>query len=138
MKTLKSTGLVRRFGCGVVRETKTVLAVLAMLASVLAWGSAPVRAQDNDGDLGSHRVRVLAQNMYIGASLHDLITATTVKQIKDAITALLSHSGHQAPRTGGCDGGRNCKTAPGFRGAVRGMEVDRGRRRQDGPAGFRN
>jgi hypothetical protein len=42
-----------------IRGTKTVLAVLAMLALVLAWGSAPVRADDNDGNLGRHKVRVL-------------------------------------------------------------------------------
>jgi len=86
---LKSTGLFRRCGRDAIRGTKTVLAVLAMLASVLAWGSAP-GAEDNDGDLGSHRVRVLTQNMYIGASLHDLVTATSVKDVKAAITALSS------------------------------------------------
>jgi endonuclease/exonuclease/phosphatase family metal-dependent hydrolase len=86
---LKSTiGLFRPFGCSTVRGTKTALAVLAMLASVLAWGSAPVRAEDNDGDLGSHRVRVLTQNMYIGASLRPLVTATSVNDVKAAITAL--------------------------------------------------
>jgi endonuclease/exonuclease/phosphatase family metal-dependent hydrolase len=86
---LKSTGLFRRCGRDAIRGTKTVLAVLAILASVLAWGSAPVRAEDNDGDLGSHRVRVLAQNMYIGASLHDLVTATSVADAKTAINNLV-------------------------------------------------
>jgi hypothetical protein len=62
---LKSTGLFRRFDRDAIRGTKTVLAVLAMLASVLAWGSAPVRADDNDGDLGRHKVRVLTQNMFL-------------------------------------------------------------------------
>jgi endonuclease/exonuclease/phosphatase family metal-dependent hydrolase len=80
--------LFRRFGCSAVRGTKTVLAVLAMLASVLAWGSAPVRADDNDGDLGRHEVRVLTQNMYIGGDLGKLRGATTPQQFLEAITAL--------------------------------------------------
>jgi len=73
----KSTGLVRRFGC-----------VLAMLASVLTWGSAPVCAADDDGDLGRHKVRVLTQNMYVGTSLGALTGATTPQQLREAITAL--------------------------------------------------
>jgi endonuclease/exonuclease/phosphatase family metal-dependent hydrolase len=73
--------LFRRFGCSAVRGTKTVLAVLAMLASVLAWGSAPVRADDNDGDLGHHEVRVLTQNMYVGASLGILLGAKTLNDL---------------------------------------------------------
>ena len=56
----------------VIRGTKTVLAGLAILALVLAWGSAPVRAEDNDGDLGRDKVRVLTQNMYIGGDLGKL------------------------------------------------------------------
>jgi endonuclease/exonuclease/phosphatase family metal-dependent hydrolase len=52
-----------------------------MLASVLAWGSAPVRADDNDGDLGRHKVRVLTQNMYVGASLGILIGAKTLVEL---------------------------------------------------------
>jgi endonuclease/exonuclease/phosphatase family metal-dependent hydrolase len=83
---LKSTGLFRRCGRDAIRGTKTVLAVLAMLASVLAWGSAPVRAEDNDGDLGSHRVRVLSQNMYVGASLGILLGA---KSFTDLITTAI-------------------------------------------------
>jgi Endonuclease/Exonuclease/phosphatase family len=79
----------KRYGALLRLRTKTVLAVLAILASVLAWGSAPVRAEDNDGDLDSHRVRVLAQNMYIGASLHDLVTATKVDDLKTAINTLV-------------------------------------------------
>ena len=78
-------GLVRRFR-DAIRGTKTVLAVLAMLASVLAWGSAPVRADDNDGDLGRDKVRVLSQNMYVGASLGILLGAKTfVELINTAI-----------------------------------------------------
>jgi hypothetical protein len=65
----------------VIRGTKTVLAVLAILASVLAWGSAPVRADDNDGDLGRHQVRVLTQNMYVGASLGILLGATSLTDL---------------------------------------------------------
>src|SRR5262245_51489958 len=65
----------------VIRGTKTVLAVLAILASVLAWGSAPVRADDNDGDLGRHEVRVLSQNMYVGASLGILLGATSLSDL---------------------------------------------------------
>jgi endonuclease/exonuclease/phosphatase family metal-dependent hydrolase len=65
----------------VIRGTKTVLAVLAILASVLAWGSAPVRAEDNDGDLGRHEVRVLTQNMYVGASLGILLGATSLTDL---------------------------------------------------------
>jgi hypothetical protein len=64
----------------VICGTKTVLAVLAILTSVLAWGSAPVRADDNDGDLGNHEVRVLTQNMYIGASLGGLLSGTKTPQ----------------------------------------------------------
>jgi len=78
-------GLVRRFR-DAIRGTKTVLPVLAMLASVLAWGSAPVRADDNDGDLGRDKVRVLSQNMYVGASLGILLGAKTfVELINTAI-----------------------------------------------------
>jgi len=51
------------------------------LASVLAWGSAPVRADDNDGDLGRHEVRVLSQNMYVGASLGILLGATSLPDL---------------------------------------------------------
>jgi len=77
--------LVRRFR-DAIRGTKTVLPVLAMLASVLAWGSAPVRADDNDGDLGRDKVRVLSQNMYVGASLGILLGAKTfVELINTAI-----------------------------------------------------
>src|SRR5215831_16529315 len=87
--TLKNTiGLFPRFGCSAVRGTKTVLAVLAMLASVLAWGSAPVRADDNDGDLGRHKVRVLTQNMFIGADIGALGGATTPKEFLAATTKL--------------------------------------------------
>jgi endonuclease/exonuclease/phosphatase family metal-dependent hydrolase len=85
--TLKNMiGLFPRFGCSAVRGTKTVLAVLAILASVLAWGSAPVRAEDNDGDLGNHKVRVLTQNMYVGASLGILLGA---KSLTDLITTAI-------------------------------------------------
>src|SRR5262245_18777198 len=67
--------------------TKT-LAVLAILASVLAWRSAPVRADDNDGDLGNHEVRVLTQNMYIGAGIGDLLSGKkTPQEFVDAIIA---------------------------------------------------
>src|SRR5215813_4284185 len=80
--TLKNTiGLFPRFGCDASRGTKTVLAVLAILASVLAWGSAPVRADDNDGDLGRDKVRVLSQNMYVGASLGILLGATSLPDL---------------------------------------------------------
>jgi endonuclease/exonuclease/phosphatase family metal-dependent hydrolase len=65
----------------VIRGTKTVLAVLAMLASILAWGSAPVRADDNEGDLDRHEVRVLSQNMYVGASLGILLGAKTLVEL---------------------------------------------------------
>jgi len=68
LRLTSEIGSVRRFGCSTVRATKTALAVLAMLASVLAWGSAPARADDNAG-LSRHGVRVLTQNMFIGASL---------------------------------------------------------------------
>jgi endonuclease/exonuclease/phosphatase family metal-dependent hydrolase len=78
-------GLFRRFGCNTVHGTKTVLAVLAMLASVLAWGSAPVRADDNDGDLGRHDVRVLTQNMYVGADLGIIIGVKTLDELRKAI-----------------------------------------------------
>jgi endonuclease/exonuclease/phosphatase family metal-dependent hydrolase len=81
-------GSFRRFGCSAVRGTKTALAVLAMLASVLAWGSAPVRADDKVGHLGPHEVRVLAQNMYIGASLGPLVNAKTLDQFLVAANAL--------------------------------------------------
>src|SRR5262249_49927827 len=81
-------GLVRRFGCGAVRGTKTVLAVLAILASVLAWGSAPVRADDNDGDLGRDKVRVLTQNMYIGGDIGTLAGAQKLGDFIKAITEL--------------------------------------------------
>jgi hypothetical protein len=80
--------LFPRFGYSAVGGTKSVLAVLAMLASVLAWGSAPVRAEDNDGDLGRHELRVLTQNMYVGTSLGALTGATTPQQLLQAITAL--------------------------------------------------
>src|SRR6516225_5523695 len=87
--TLKNTiGLFPRFGCDASRGTKTVLAVLAILASVLAWGSAPVRADDNDGDLGRDKVRVLTQNMYIGADLTPIALAKTFPQFQDAITTV--------------------------------------------------
>src|SRR5260370_40477735 len=65
----------------VIRGPKTVLAVLAILASVLAWGSAPVRADDNEGDLGRHEVRVLTQNMYVGARLGILLEAKTLNDL---------------------------------------------------------
>ena len=83
---LKSIGLFRRFGRSAVRGTKTVVAVLAMLASVLAWGSAPVRAEDNDGDLGRHEVRVLTQNMYVGA---DIGILTGAKKLVELITTAI-------------------------------------------------
>ena len=84
---LKNTvGLFPRFGCSAVRGTKTVVAVLAMLASVLAWGSAPVRAEDNDGDLGRHEVRVLTQNMYVGA---DIGILTGAKKLVELITTAI-------------------------------------------------
>ena len=87
--TLKNTiGLFPRFGCDAGGGTKTVLAVLAILASVLAWGSAPVRADDNDGDLGRDKVRVLTQNMYIGADLTPIALAKTFPQFRDAITTV--------------------------------------------------
>ena len=87
--TLKNTiGLFPRFGCDASRGTKTVLAVLAILASVLAWGSAPVRADDNAGNLGRHKVRVLTQNMYIGADLTPIALAKTFPQFQDAITTV--------------------------------------------------
>ena len=87
--TLKNTiGLFPRFGCDASRGTKTVLAVLAILASVLAWGSAPVRADDHDGDLGRDKVRVLTQNMYIGADLTPIALAKTFPQFQDAITTV--------------------------------------------------
>ena len=81
LRLKRTIGLFPRFGCSAVRGTKTVLAVLAMLASVLAWGSAPVRADDNDGDPGRHEVRVLAQNMYVGASLGILLGAKTLNDL---------------------------------------------------------
>src|SRR6516165_1662581 len=86
--TLKNTiGLFPRFGCDASRGTKAVLAVLAILASVLAWGSAPVRADDNAGNLGRHKVRVLTQNMYVGADFGLLRGATTPQQFLAAINA---------------------------------------------------
>jgi len=88
LRLTSKIGSFRRFGCSAVRGTKTALAVLAMLASVLAWGSAPVRADDNDGHLHRHEVRVLAQNMYIGAPLGPLVGAMSFQQLKDATTAL--------------------------------------------------
>src|SRR5262249_24793706 len=88
LRLTSEIGSFRRFGCSAVRGMKTALAVLAMLASVLAWGSASVRADDNDGDLGRHEVRVLTQNMYIGASLGSLVSAPTPKQLVDAASAL--------------------------------------------------
>jgi endonuclease/exonuclease/phosphatase family metal-dependent hydrolase len=89
----KSTiGLFRRFSCSAVRGTKTVLAVLAILASVLAWGSAPVRADDNDGDLGNHQVRVLSQNMYVGASLGILLGATSLTDLINTKIPLFSNN----------------------------------------------
>jgi endonuclease/exonuclease/phosphatase family metal-dependent hydrolase len=54
--------------------------VLGLLASVLACGSAPVRAADDDGDLDRHEVRVLSQNMYIGASLGNLVSGAETPQ----------------------------------------------------------
>ena len=134
LRLTSKIGSFRRVGCSAVRGTKTALAVLAMLASVLAWGSAPVRADDNDGDLGRDKVRVLTQNMYIGADLTPIALAKTFPQFRDAITTVTEHCSHQARRTGGCHGGRNCKTAPGFCGAARGMEAERGGHRPDGPA----
>src|SRR5215472_10527565 len=83
--------LFRRFGSSAVRGTKTVLALLAMLASVLAWGSAPVRADNNDGNLGRQEVRVLTQNMYVGADLGVLGGATTPQQLLAATTALYNN-----------------------------------------------
>ena len=83
--------LFRRFSCSAVRGTKTVLAVLAILASVLAWGSAPVRADDNDGDLGNHQVRVLSQNMYVGASLGILLGATSLTDLINTKIPLHRH-----------------------------------------------
>ena len=88
LRLTSKIGSFRRFGCSAVRRTKTALAVLAMLASVLAWGSAPVRADDNDGHLSRHEVRVLAQNMYIGASLGPLVNAKTLDQFLVAANAL--------------------------------------------------
>jgi hypothetical protein len=88
LRLTSKIGSFRRFGCSAVRGTKTALAVLAMLASVLAWGSAPVRADNNDGHLGPHEVRVLTQNMYIGASLRPLTQATTPQQLLAAANAL--------------------------------------------------
>jgi endonuclease/exonuclease/phosphatase family metal-dependent hydrolase len=81
LRLTSKIALFRRFGCDAVRGTKTVLAVLAMLASVLAWGSAPVRAADDDGDLGRHEVRVLTQNMYVGASIGILLGAKTLNDL---------------------------------------------------------
>jgi hypothetical protein len=63
--------------------------VLATLAAVLAWGSAPVRADDNDGDPGRQKVRVLTQNMFQGTNFAtDLRGATTPQQFREAITAV--------------------------------------------------
>jgi hypothetical protein len=88
LRLTSKIGSFRRFGCSAFRGTKTALTVLAMLASVLTWGSAPVRADDNDGDLGRHEVRVLTQNMYIGASLGPLTGAETPQQLLAAANAL--------------------------------------------------
>jgi hypothetical protein len=88
LRLTSEIGSFRRFGCSAVRGTKTALAVLAMLASVLAWGSAPARADDNVGHLGPHEVRVLTQNMYIGASLGPLVSAPTPQQLLNAANAL--------------------------------------------------
>jgi Endonuclease/Exonuclease/phosphatase family len=74
-----------RVGCSAVRGTKTALTVLAMLASVLAWGSAPARADDKVGHLGPHEVRVLTQNMYVGASLGILLGVKTKEDFPIAI-----------------------------------------------------
>jgi endonuclease/exonuclease/phosphatase family metal-dependent hydrolase len=88
LRLTSKIGSFRRFGCSAVRGTKTALAVLAMLASVLAWGSAPVRADDNDGHLGKHEVRVLTQNMFIGAPLGPIVQATSLPAFLAAINAL--------------------------------------------------
>src|SRR5262245_48497953 len=88
LRLTSKIGSFRRFGCCAVRGTKPALAVLAMLASILAWGSAPVRAQDNDGDLAPQTVRVLTQNMFIGADIGALGGATTPKEFLAATTKL--------------------------------------------------
>jgi endonuclease/exonuclease/phosphatase family metal-dependent hydrolase len=85
---LRTIGLFRQFSCDAIRGTKTVLAGLAILASVLVWGSAPVRADDNDGDLGRHKVRVLTQNMFIGADIGALGGAKTPQEFLAATTTL--------------------------------------------------
>src|SRR5262249_834943 len=85
LRLTSKIGSFRRFGCSAVRGTKTALAVLAVLASVLAWGSAPVRADDNDGHLGRHEVRVLTQNMYVGASLGILLGVKNPVDFPNAI-----------------------------------------------------
>jgi len=85
LRLTSKIGSFRRFGCSAVRGTKTALAVLAMLASVLAWGSASVRADDKPGHLGPHEVRVLTQNMYIGASLGILLGVRNQADFPSAI-----------------------------------------------------
>jgi endonuclease/exonuclease/phosphatase family metal-dependent hydrolase len=84
---LRPKRTVALFGCGAV-WMKTVLSALAILTSVLVWGSAPARADDNDGDLGRHEVRVLTQNMYVGADLGLLRGATTLQQFLAATTVI--------------------------------------------------
>src|SRR5262249_56957447 len=85
--TLKNTiGLFPRFGCDAGGGTKTVLAVLAILASVLAWGSAPVRADDNDGDLGRDEGRVLTLNMDIGREFTPNRLAKALPPFQDSVT----------------------------------------------------
>jgi endonuclease/exonuclease/phosphatase family metal-dependent hydrolase len=83
----KTIALFEWFGYSAVRGTKTVLAVLAMLGFGSGVGSAPVRADDNDGNLGRHEVRALTQNMYVGAALAPVLGAKTVEEFKVAITA---------------------------------------------------
>jgi hypothetical protein len=56
------------------------------LASVLACGSAPVRA--DNGDLGRQEVRVLTQNMYIGTDLSKLVGATMPAQFIATVAAM--------------------------------------------------
>jgi endonuclease/exonuclease/phosphatase family metal-dependent hydrolase len=73
--------LLQRCGFYAGRGTRIVLAALVLLVLVQAWGSAPVRADDNDGDLGHHEVRVLTQNMYVGASLGILLGAKTLNDL---------------------------------------------------------
>jgi endonuclease/exonuclease/phosphatase family metal-dependent hydrolase len=88
LRLTSKIGSFWRVGCCAVRGTKTALAVLAMLASVLAWGSAPARADDKVGHLGPHEVRVLTQNMFIGAPLGPIVQATSIPAFLAAINAL--------------------------------------------------